>query len=334
MLLTTEERRQGIGGSDVGAIMGANPYCSITKCYKEKVGDIPPPELNYAMEWGSILEDVVGRKYAEDNNIHFHGGSLVEETPDYPVSKGGVMYEPSTKRSSKHNWAYAHPDFYIVNKAKEITGIEIKTVGEGIYNKYWVVGEIPPWQYYQIVWYSMVTKINKWILVGFAPHLRSRTNPMFTHEIEVDLDTQLKVWERVDYFWNCVLDRTLPDIKNPSGEDIKLLYPESTAEVVPSNSDIDSKCDRLKDVKSQIKPLEEEEEVLKNQIKNYMGNCGILTNQEGNTIATYKSPKPRVTTNTKEMLEDLKELVGLHEYGKIEDTNTKSILSARRFLLK
>ena len=334
MLLTTEERGQGIGGSDVGAIMGANPYCSITKCYKEKVGEIPPPELNYAMEWGSILEDVVGRKYAEDNNIHFHGGSLVEETPDYPVSKGGVMYEPSTKRSSKHNWAYAHPDFYVVNKAKEITGIEIKTVGEGIYNKYWVVGEIPPWQYYQIVWYSMVTKINKWILVGFAPHLRSRTNPMFTHEIEVDLDTQLKVWERVDYFWNCVLDRTLPDIKNPSGEDIKLLYPESTAEAVPSNSDIDSKCDRLKDVKSQIKPLEEEEEVLKNQIKNYMGNCGILTNQEGNTIATYKSPKPRVTTNTKEMLEDLKELVGLHEYGKIEDTNTKSILSARRFLLK
>ena len=334
MLLTTEERRQGIGGSDVGAIMGANPYCSITKCYKEKVGDIPPPELNYAMEWGSILEDVVGRKYAEDNNIHFHGGSLVEETPDYPVSKGGVMYEPSTKRSSKHNWAYAHPDFYIVNKAKEITGIEIKTVGEGIYNKYWVVGEIPPWQYYQIVWYSMVTKINKWILVGFAPHLRSRTNPMFTHEIEVDLDTQLKVWERVDYFWNCVLDRTLPDINNPSGEDIKLLYPESTAEVVPSNTDIDSKCDRLKDVKSQIKPLEEEEEVLKNQIKYYMGNCGILTNQEGNTIVTYKSPKPRVTTNTKEMLEDLKELVGLHEYGKIEDANTKSILSARRFLLK
>ena len=38
MLLTPEERRQGIGGSDVGAIMGANPYCSIVKLYKEKKG--------------------------------------------------------------------------------------------------------------------------------------------------------------------------------------------------------------------------------------------------------------------------------------------------------
>ena len=334
MLLTTEERRAGIGGSDVGAIMGVNPYCSIIKCYKEKVGEIPPPELNHAMEWGTILEDVVGKKYAEDNNIYYHGGSLVEEAPDFPVSKNGVMYEPATKRSDKHEWAYAHPDFYISNKEGDITGIEVKTVGEGIYNKYWAEGDIPPWQYYQVVWYSMVTKINKWTLVGFAPHLRSRTNPMFTHDIEIDYDTQLRVWDRVVYFWNCVKDKTIPELASPTGDDVKLLYPESKPESAFSDPDIDSKCSRLSEVRSKLKPLEEEEEVLKNQIKYYMGNCGVLVNKYGKSIATYKTPKSRISVDSKGMLKDLKDKVGLHEYGKIEDQNTKSVTPSRRFLLK
>lgn len=333
MLLTTEERRQGIGGSDVGAIMGANPYCSIIKCYKEKIGEIPPPELNHAMEWGTILEDVVGRKYAEENNIHFHGGSLVEETPDIPVSKSAVMYEPSTKRSKKHEWAYAHPDFYIENSSG-ITGIEIKTVSEGIYNKYWAEGDIPPWQYYQIVWYSMITKVNKWILVGFAPHLRTRGNPMFEHEIEVDRDTQLNVWEKVSEFWNCVQSKTVPELIEPKESDIKLLYPESKAETSVANEDMLKKYNRLKEVREDLKPLEAEAEALKNDIKYYMGNSGILTNPEGNVIVTYKNPQARVTTNNKAMLKDLKALVGLHEYGKIEDNNTKAIIQSRRFLIK
>jgi len=334
MLLTTEERREGIGGSDVGSIMGANPYCSIIKCYKEKMGEIPPPELNYAMEWGSILEDVVGKKYAEDNNIHFHGGSLVKEAPDYPVSRSGVMYEPDTQRSNKHNWAYAHPDFYISDKDGDITGVEIKTVGEGIYNKYWAAGDIPPWQYYQVVWYSMVTKINKWILVGFAPHLRSHTDPMFTHEIEIDMDTQLKVWGKVKSFWDCVQDNTVPELTEPTESDVKLLYPESNAETVPTSPEIEGKCNKLKEVRAAIKTLSEEEEALKNQVKYYMGNCGILVSSEGKAMATYKSPKARVSVDNKGMLKDLKEKVGLLEYGKIEDLNTKAFVLSRRFLLK
>ena len=52
MYLTTEERREGIGGSDVGAIMGANPYCSPIACWKDKLGEMPPVQLNHAqLSW-------------------------------------------------------------------------------------------------------------------------------------------------------------------------------------------------------------------------------------------------------------------------------------------
>ena len=65
-----------------------------------------------------------------------------------------------------------------------------------------------------------------------------------------------------------------------------------------------------------------------------MGNCGVLLSTEGKSIATYKTPKSRVSLDNKGMLKDLKDKVGLHEYGKIEDQNTKAVTPSRRFLLK
>jgi len=334
MFLTTEQRREGIGGSDVGSIMGANPYRSPIACYKDKLGEMPPIEVNHAMEWGNLLEDVVGMKYADSNNIKFHGNiDPIVHPPDWPVTNNGIMYKPDTMRSTKHNWAYAHPDFYIFSP-EGYTGIEIKTVGDGIYKKYWAEGEIPPWQYYQVVWYSMVTKINKWTMVGFAPHLRLSKDPMLVHEIEIDLDTQMKVWERVEYFWDCVQSKTIPELPSYNEQDLKLLYPESTGDMVTSTKYIDKVARNLFTVREQIKPLLEKEDEYKNEIKAYMQNCSRLIGEHGGELATYKSPKARVTIDYKGIATDFKKKLGPEAYGTVEDSNTKAVIPARRFLLK
>ena len=334
MFLTTEERRAGIGGSDVGSIMGANPYRSPIACYKDKLGEMPPIEVNHAMEWGNLLEDVIGMKYADMHNIKFHGNiEPLAHPPDWVGPHHGVMYKPDTVRSGKHDWAYAHPDFYIFTPSG-YTGIEIKTVGEGIYKKYWAEGEIPPWQYYQVVWYSMVTKINKWTMVGFAPHLRMSKDPMLIHEIEIDLATQLKVWEKVEYFWECIQNKREPELEEYSDQDIKLLYPESNADITTSNKRIDEVVKRLFTVRQELKPLVALEELLKNDIKSHMKKAGRLIGQDGDELATYKNAKARVTVDYKGIAKDLKQTIPIEVYGKAEDANTKAIVSARRFLLK
>lgn len=334
MFLTNDERRQGIGGSDVGAIMGANPYRSPIACYKDKLGELPPVEVNHAMEWGNLLEDVIGMKYADMNNIKFHGNiEPLALPPDWDVQHLGVMYKPDTIRSDKHDWAYAHPDFYIFSPAG-YHGIEIKTVSEGIYKKYWAEGEIPPWQYYQVVWYSMVTKINKWTVVGFAPHLRLSKDPMLVHDLEIDLDTQMKVWEKVEYFWECVQNKREPELDEYSDQDIKLLYPESNCDVATSTKQIDITVRNLFKVKKDLQPLLELEESLKNQIKAHMKNCGRLISEDGSELATYKSPKARVTVDYKGIAKAFKDKLPPEEYGTVEDENTKAVVTARRFLLK
>ena len=351
MYLSVEERRQGIGGSDVGSIMGANPYCSPIAIYKEKVGEASPPSMNFAMEWGSRLEEVMGQKYAEVNDLFMSSADCVEEwkkIPNYPEKDNGVLYRPHTIRSTKHEWAYAHPDFLVGhnNKANEITGIEIKTVSEGIYRKYWSEGEIPPYQYYQVVWYSMITGINKWTVVGFVPHLRNSQNPMLTYDIEVDYDTQNRVWKQVEYFWECVQNKTPPELDSYTEKDIKLLYPESSVDLIQSNTTVESKCEELAQVRQNIKPLAEQEELCKNAIKAYMGNCGRLIAQDGGELATFKSGKARVTVDYKGIVE---EWLGLMQKGRpvpmvreqlasefntLIEHHTKAIKTSRRFLLK
>lgn len=334
MFLTTEERREGIGGSDVGSIMGANPYRSPIACYKDKLGEMPPVEVNHAMEWGNLLEDVIGMKYADMNNIKFHGNiDPITHPPDWDQPFNGVMYKPDTMRSEKNEWAYAHPDFYIFTPAGK-HGIEIKTVGEGIYKKYWAEGEIPPWQYYQVVWYSMVTKINKWTMVGFAPHLRLSKDPMLIHELDIDLDTQKKVWEKVEYFWECVQNKREPELEEYSDQDLRLLYPESNCDVVTSSQYIDTVAKNLFKVRQQLKPLVEQEEIYKNEIKAHMKKGGRLIGQDGSELATYKSAKARVTVDYKNICKELEPLLDPTVFGKVEHNNTKAVPTARRFLLK
>ena len=333
MFLTTEERREGIGGTDVGAIMGANPYRSPIACWKDKLGQMPPVELNHAMEWGSLLEDVIGKKYCDNNNLSFSSVENCTGAPDYTEGFNGVMFKPTTIRHSDYDWAYAHPDFYVWN-GKERTGIEVKTISEGIYKKYWAEGDIPPWQYYQVLWYSIVTRIKKWVVVGFAPHLRLSKDPLLTHEIQIDPEEQAKIMSHVNYFWECVVDKVEPELDEYTEQDIRLLYPESNADIVSSSTYIDKIVKRLFTVRQQLKPLTEEEDKLKNEIKAYMKQAGRLIGEDGSELATFKNSKSRVTVDYKNICEELRPLVDPQTYGKVEDINTKAIISARRFLLK
>ena len=70
--LTREEwlglRRQGIGGSEAAAVCGVNPYRSPMSVYLDKLGELPEEgDAGERAYWGTVLEDIVARHYAEVN---------------------------------------------------------------------------------------------------------------------------------------------------------------------------------------------------------------------------------------------------------------------------
>lgn len=69
--ITREEwltlRLGGIGGSEAAAVAGASEWASPMSVYLQKVGAVPPTEVNEAMEWGLRLEPAVIAKFEEQS---------------------------------------------------------------------------------------------------------------------------------------------------------------------------------------------------------------------------------------------------------------------------
>jgi putative phage-type endonuclease len=77
-------RRNGIGGSDVAAILGVSKWVGPTKVYYDKLG-VLPDEDNAAMEWGRRLESAVRQKFADEHpEFHVTEGPGLVAHPERP----------------------------------------------------------------------------------------------------------------------------------------------------------------------------------------------------------------------------------------------------------
>lgn len=63
-------RRQGIGGSDLPAILGLSPYRTPLHVYHNKRGELPDDDGGHeSARWGQLVEDVIAREWARQNGV-------------------------------------------------------------------------------------------------------------------------------------------------------------------------------------------------------------------------------------------------------------------------
>lgn len=67
-----EDRRKGIGGSDVGTILGLNKWKSPYQLWLEKTGQVELDESNSEPAyWGNVLEEIVAKEFTERTGKKF-----------------------------------------------------------------------------------------------------------------------------------------------------------------------------------------------------------------------------------------------------------------------
>jgi len=134
-----EQRMQGIGGSDVGTILGANKYQSITDLWAYKTRRTPGVETTAPMEWGNRLEPVVLDKFEE---VH----------PEFTL-----LRDVGTWRNIEAPWQLANPDAIAVSPIRDWL-VEIKTA------RYpWKDG-VPMSYQFQVQWYMHVLGLDQAIV--------------------------------------------------------------------------------------------------------------------------------------------------------------------------
>lgn len=102
-------RPPGIGASMVGTIAMANPYGDPVELWEELTGLRPPFAGSLDTRIGSALEPVIAQEW-----VALHGN-------------GRTLEKGETVRHPEHDWAYATPDYTILEAGEARGLVEIKS---------------------------------------------------------------------------------------------------------------------------------------------------------------------------------------------------------------
>lgn len=193
-----ELRSQGVGGSQVGAILGVNPWESAFSLWARQLGLLEPKESNLAMRLGNLFEPVIKEAWLLDN-------------PEYKI------YETGTWQSTKPGWEWCHanPDG-ILEANGELEILEVKM------SRYpW--DEVPPHYKAQVLWYMWILGIHKAKLVALFGG-----NDIQTFEIVWDEFAAQANAEMVARWWACVESGEQPewDGSTATYEVVRELHPD------------------------------------------------------------------------------------------------------------
>lgn len=174
------ERSKGIGGSEVGTILGLNPYESAYALWAKKLGKIDnPPLTNWAVRFGQAFEDPILQLWQEEH-------------PDWAV------YSTGTYQDEHCEYRHANPDALAHNPATdEWMIIEVKTS-----RNTW--DEVPPAYIAQVLHYMGVMKIRRGVIVALAGMTWNEYEVPFN---QVMIDSQNSA---IANFWDCLQTDTKP----------------------------------------------------------------------------------------------------------------------------
>ena len=292
-----EERRKGIGGSDIAAILGLSPWKTPFQVYQEKRGEVGDWEGNEATDWGKRMEPAIRQWYSDQT-----GRSV--RLPDK------IMYH------GKYRFMLASLDGFTDDRRV----VEIKTARSG---KGWGEpgsNEIPDYYALQCQHYLIVTGFE----VADVPVSIGGGSPEL-YEVQEDKELHGMIIDAAADFWQRVIDGNPPDAV--SYADAIQRFGRSAAEgsIIASLGDLEA-VKELRDVRKQISDLEATEEAAKGKLIISLGDSGnILIDMEGNPLITYKLSKGRQAVDLETLQREMPEV-----YIKYLKTGEPQ----RRFLVK
>ena len=254
-------RKQGLGGSDAGAVCGLNPYRTAIQVYQDKTTDEIEDIDNEAMRQGREFEDYVARRFMEATGKK--------------VRKANFMYY-----DEEHPFMLADVDRMIVG---ENAGLECKTASPYMAEK-WADGKIPLSYQIQCLHYMSVCKADAWYIAvliygrEFKYYKIERDEEMLADLIQIEKD----FWE------NHVLKKVLPKPDGPELADSVIAeYFKKSREETVALTGFDEKLNRRQELSEMIESMGTEKRQIEQELKLYLGEAEIAEN--GKYRVSWKS---------------------------------------------
>ncbi|WP_163836834.1 YqaJ viral recombinase family nuclease [Spartinivicinus ruber] len=280
------DRRLGIGGSDVAAILGVHPYKTALEVWAEKTGKVEPKDLSNieAVHFGIELEEVVAKEYMRR--------TLRE-----------VRQVNKTMICKAQPWLVGNLDRRVVGLKRVL---ELKTADKSVvqYGKQWGDGnvysideqgnvmavilcdEVPDTYLLQCLHYMIVTG---WKVADLAVLIGGNQYRDYTIKFNEQLASV--VCQRLKEFWfNNVIADIAPEPQNTT--DLDMLHAQDNGEPIEATEEVLELVQRTKQVKQQIKSLKDELESNSFEIKQFMGEYSVLTSNR-KKLCSWKAQRTR-----------------------------------------
>ena len=247
-------RKQGIGGSDAGAVCGFNPYRTALQVYQDKTTDETEEIDNEAMRQGREFEDYVARRFTEAT------GKKVRRA-------NAMFYDEANP------FMLADVDRMVVG---ENAGLECKTASPYMADK-WKDGKIPLSYQIQCYHYMSVCNAQAWYIAvliygrDFKFYRLERDEKMLADLVRIEED----FWE------NHVLKRVLPDPDGSKLADsvIAEYFKKSLAKTIPLNG-FNEKLQRRQELADIMAEMETEKKQIEQELKMYLEEAELAENEK------------------------------------------------------
>ena len=301
------QREKGIGSSEVGTILGVNPFQTPYQLWRRKKGMDAPLQENEAMRAGHILEGAVATYFEEET-----GREVIK------ASAGDWLAVDKEKE-----YLRVSPDrtYWLEGKhSKDNKGIlECKTTQLDIDSD-----DVPMHWYCQLMYQIGVMNYQQGSLAWLT-----RGRKFDYKDIVFDADFYAYMVEQLTKFW---VDYIQGDKEPPatSIEDVCLKFPRSIGKAIEANDEVMEAVNNLKMVKTQIDELNKQKKEAEDLIKTFMADSDTLClagTKESNpvVVATWKTAKDTQKFNEK---------LFASEHADIYGQYMQNVTGSRRFLLK
>lgn len=247
-------RKQGIGGSDAGAVCGINPYRSAFNVYSDKISDTTDTEDNERMRQGRDLEDYCAKRFSEATGLKVHRTNYIYQHECHP-------------------FMIADLDRVIVG---ENAGLECKTASAWSLDKWRSLETVPESYILQCQHYMAVMGYDHMYLAcvilgaGFVYYKIPRNDELIANLILLEQN----FWE------NHVLAGVIPD---PDGskafDDMLSTYFDAKKESAIPLIGFDQDLRRRKELISLISKIEIEKKTIDQKLKLYLNENEVAENR-------------------------------------------------------
>lgn len=198
-----KNRFNGLGGSEISAVVGCNPYMDNVTLWKIKTGQVTPEDIS---EKSYV-------KYGTQAEMHLRGLFRLD-FPEYEVE----YIENNSFKNDRFPWALASVDGWLTDEEGRKGVLEIKTteILQSMQREKWKE-QIPQNYYCQCLFYMAVLEADfcilkaqlKTVFNGF-PYLQTKHYKLERAEVQEDINYLMAEGAK---FWEYVNSRKMPPLR-------------------------------------------------------------------------------------------------------------------------